>query len=71
MNSAVLIVLIAVAAYLLPSIIGWARGHRNERALVAFNVFTGWTVVGWVVALVWSVYNEPSNDFRGLVRRRT
>ena len=71
MNSAALIVLIAVATYLLPSIIGWARGHRNERALVAFNVFTGWTVVGWVVALVCSVYNEPSNYFSGLVRRRT
>ena len=71
MNSAALIALIALGTYLLPSIIGRVRGHRNERALLAFNVFAGWTIIGWVVALVWSIYNEPSNDFRGLVRRRT
>lgn len=49
------------AIYFLPSMLGTARKHRNLHALVALNTFAGWTVVGWLVALVWSVYRDPSS----------
>ena len=45
-----LIGLLAMAAYLLPSILEVAWGERR-RWLVALNVATGWTIVGWLVAL--------------------
>jgi hypothetical protein len=41
------------ALYLLPSIIG--RNKRNSGALIALNILLGWTFIGWVVALVWSL----------------
>lgn len=39
--------------YLLPSIIGWKK--RNAKALIVLNLFLGWTVIGWVGALVWAL----------------
>lgn len=31
------------------------RQHHNFAAIVATNVLLGWTVLGWIVALVWSL----------------
>lgn len=44
--------------YFLPTVIAVRRKHRNESALVIVNLFLGWTLVGWVVALAWAVYED-------------
>src|SRR5271156_925577 len=48
-----LLCFLGFALYLLPSIIG--RNKRNSGALIALNILLGWTFIGWVVALVWSL----------------
>lgn len=40
--------------YLTPMIVAYARGHKNTLAISVLNLLTGWTVIGWLVALVWS-----------------
>ena len=52
---------VLAAAYLLPSIIGWRRHHQNLAALIAFNILLGWTIVGWALALVWSLMRGPAS----------
>ena len=37
--------------YFLPSIIALARGKRDILAIFLLNLFLGWSVIGWVVAL--------------------
>lgn len=49
---------IAVALYFLPTIIGMHK--RNTGAIFVLNLFLGWTLVGWVVALVWALTAEPA-----------
>ena len=44
---------ICLSLYFLPSIIG--RNKRNIGAIVILNLLLGWTVIGWLVALVWAV----------------
>lgn len=44
--------LFAALLYFLPSIIG--HGKRNFGAIFLVNFFLGWTIVGWIVALVWA-----------------
>lgn len=44
-----------VVAYLLPSIIAAKRGHMSSGAILALNLLAGWTALGWVVAVVWSL----------------
>ena len=44
--------------YFLPSIIGLARNKRDITAIVLLNFFLGWTMIGWIVALVWAVKTD-------------
>jgi Superinfection immunity protein len=39
----------------LPSVIAFSRRHHNRYAILVLNALLGWTVVGWAVALVWSL----------------
>jgi len=48
-----LILLIAVAIYFIPSIAGWKTKGAN--GIVVLNLFLGWTVIGWIAALIWAV----------------
>jgi hypothetical protein len=41
--------------YTAPLIIAVARGHRRWPWIGFLNFAAGWTVVGWIAALVWSV----------------
>jgi hypothetical protein len=47
--------LLTLAIYFLPSIIAIAGKRRNALAIFLLNFFLGWTFIGWVIALVWSV----------------
>jgi hypothetical protein len=44
--------------YFLPSIIALARSKRDIAGIVLLNFFLGWTLIGWVVALVWAVKTD-------------
>jgi heme/copper-type cytochrome/quinol oxidase subunit 4 len=45
----------AVALYLLPSIVAMHSGAPNQGTIVVVNVFLGWSVIGWIVALAMAV----------------
>jgi hypothetical protein len=38
-------------AYFFPSIVAGRRGHHNTTSVFVVNLFLGWTLIGWVVAL--------------------
>ena len=44
--------------YFLPSIIALARGKRDLLAIFLLNFFLAWTVIGWLVALIWAVKHD-------------
>jgi hypothetical protein len=46
--------LIGLGIYFLPTIVALARGKKRITPLVLVNVFLGWTLVGWIVTLVWA-----------------
>jgi hypothetical protein len=50
----VLLTLVPVI-YFLPSFIALLRQHKNKLSIFLLNLFLGWTVIGWVSSLVWSV----------------
>ncbi len=47
---------ILVLLYFLPSIVG--RNKQDFTAIFVLNLLLGWTVVGWIVALVWALKHE-------------
>lgn len=44
-----------IFGYVLPTFIAFMRGHQNAAAITAVNILLGWTFLGWVAALVWSL----------------
>jgi len=52
MGETILIALIAVV-YFIPTIIVWRK--KNGPGVIALNLFLGWTVIGWIAALIWAV----------------
>jgi hypothetical protein len=49
------LVLVSFAIYFMPTIIAYVRDHHSVLAIFVANFFLGWTFLGWVGALVWSV----------------
>jgi len=45
---------IALAFYMLATIIAYSRHHRQLMPLAIVNFFFGWTFLGWVICLAWS-----------------
>ena len=50
-----ILLVILIAAYFIPTIVAYSRGHRNASAITVLNLLLGWTLIGWVAALVWSL----------------
>ncbi|HTW58919.1 MAG TPA: superinfection immunity protein [Terriglobales bacterium] len=44
--------------YFLPSIIALARSKRDLLAIFLLNFFLGWTMIGWIVALIWAAKHD-------------
>ena len=49
-----------LAFYFLPAIVAAARHTHNSAGILLLNLFLGWTVVGWFVALVMALCSAPS-----------
>ncbi len=50
-----LLTLSSVALYFLPTFVAFQRHHADAAAIWYVNALLGWTVVGWVGAMVWAV----------------
>uniref|UniRef100_A0AAU2VUL1 Superinfection immunity protein n=1 Tax=Streptomyces sp. NBC_00008 TaxID=2903610 RepID=A0AAU2VUL1_9ACTN len=46
-----LLIIVIVLAYFVPTVVAFARGVSNSGSILVLNLFLGWTLVGWVVAL--------------------
>ena len=53
---------LAAGFYCLPSIVALSRRHPRAGDIVVLNILAGWTVVGWLIAFVWSSWSsiEPN-----------
>ena len=49
------VLLIGLAIYMLPALVSRSRGMADRWSVFFLNLFFGWTLIGWVGALCWSV----------------
>lgn len=52
------LLVIAIAAYFLPTIVAGRREHPNKLAILVTNILLGWTFLGWCVAMIWACTGE-------------
>jgi len=45
--------------YFTPAIIAFRRRHPDRLPVLLVTMFAGWTVIGWIAALIWALKDEP------------
>jgi hypothetical protein len=66
-----IVVLIAtVVLYFLPALIADRRRRHDLLTIALFNAVLGWSVVGWLAALYWSIQPNPPKDLAKETRDR-
>lgn len=60
--AAILVFLFILAVYLIPTIIAFARGHASKWGIGVLNIVLGWSLVFWVVALIWALSNKGQSQ---------
>ena len=58
----ILILLIIIIPYFIPTFVAYGRKKSNTGAIFALNYFLGWSLIGWVVALIWALSNKENNQ---------
>lgn len=56
----VLFTILLCVVYFIPSIVGYNRSNFTQIFLL--NLLLGWTVLGWIVALIWGAGTENSKS---------
>lgn len=46
---------ICVGVYGLPSFIAIIKSHKKSQYIVPINIAFGWTIIGWLIPLYWSL----------------
>jgi len=54
----VFIILGIIMVYFLPWVIARTKNKKNTAAIVTTNLFFGWTVIGWILALIWACMED-------------
>lgn len=49
------LVLVGGLLYFIPTIIATQRHHHNAASVFVLNLFLGWTLIGWAIALALAV----------------
>ena len=44
--------------YFLPTIIAALKSKRDTLSIFLLNFFLGWTMIGWLVALIWAAKSD-------------
>jgi len=57
----IFIIVVCLAGYFIPTIVAHVHQNRNILGIFLLNLFAGWTLAGWVGALIWAVY-KPKEE---------
>ncbi len=53
---------IGLIGYTIPSVLAWMGHARHRKGIALLNLTLGWTVLGWIAALMWVLFDEHGND---------
>lgn len=54
---------VGIFIYFVPSFVATSRSHPQENAIIVLNLLLGWTLIGWVVSLTWSVMSFETGRY--------
>lgn len=58
----ILLIIFGAPAYFVPTIVAVVRHAKQKLAIILLNIFAGWTIIGWIAALVWSIIGQKETQ---------
>lgn len=49
-----ILLIIGLLLYFIPTIIAFRKQRDNKISILILNFFLGWSLIGWVISLVWA-----------------
>lgn len=46
--------ILMLAIYFFPTLLAARRSHNNGLAIFLLNLLLGWSIIGWIFALIWA-----------------
>ncbi len=46
--------IVVLILYFIPTAVAYQKKKKNTGAILALNLLLGWTVLGWIIALIWA-----------------
>lgn len=53
-----ILIILLLGLYFLPAITAVARKKKNNTAIFLMNLFLGWSIIGWIIALIWATTHD-------------
>jgi uncharacterized membrane protein len=58
----IIMLLLVVLIYMLPTLIAFGREHPRRQDLAVVNILLGWTLIGWVAVFLWALLAETEDE---------
>lgn len=65
-----ILLILSLTLYLLPAIIASYYNDKNTIWIFLLTLTTGWTTLGWILALLWAVLERDGSDFIEKIREK-
>lgn len=56
------IIVTSIMMYVLPTLLAFRRDRQKKWKIAAINILLGWTLIGWVVAMLMTYAYEPPRE---------
>ncbi len=66
---AIVVIILIVGFYLVPTLIAETRGAKHAGSIFAINLLFGWTILGWIAALIWACVEDQAPAGESRARR--
>ncbi len=51
----IILILFIFSVYFVPTTVAVVRHAKQKLGIILFNILAGWTLVGWIIAIVWAI----------------
>ena len=65
-----ILIFLSLILYFLPALIAWYYNDKNTIWIFVLTLITGWTSLGWILALFWAILERDGSDLIGKIREK-
>ena len=64
------LIFLSLILYFLPALIAWYNNDKNTIWIFLLTLTTGWTTLGWILALLWAILERDGSDLIEKIREK-